>query len=74
MRIGVHAAGATQVGRNFSGKGVHQAARIAALGQGGEIVSSRETAAGSRFPTSEPRTVTLRGTSEPVEIVTVSWS
>ncbi len=74
VRIGVHAAGATQVGRNFSGKGVHQAARIAALGQGGEIVSSRDTAAGSRFPTSEPRTVTLRGTSEPVEIVTVSWS
>jgi len=74
VRIGVHAAGATQVGRNFSGKGVHQAARIAALGQGGEILSSRETAAGSRFPTSEPRAVTLRGTSEPVEIVTVSWS
>jgi class 3 adenylate cyclase len=74
VRIGVHAAGATQVGRNFSGKGVHQAARIAALGQGGEIVSSRETAAGSRFPTSEPQSVMLRGTSEPVEIVTVSWS
>ncbi len=74
VRIGVHASGATQVGRNFSGKGVHQAARIAALGQGGEIVSSRETAAGSRFPTSEPRAVTLRGTSEPMEIVTISWS
>jgi len=27
-----------------------------------------------RFPLSEPRTVTLRGTSEPVEIVTVDWS
>lgn len=44
------------------------------LGLGGEILSSRETAAGSRFSTSEPRTVTLRGTSEPVEILTVSWS
>ncbi len=74
VRIGVHAAGATQVGRNFSGKGVHEAARIAALANGGEIVASRSTAAGSRFPTSEPRTVTLRGTSEPVEIVTVSWA
>jgi len=31
VRIGVHASGATQVGRNFSGKGVHEAARIAAL-------------------------------------------
>ncbi len=72
VRIGVHAAGATQVGKNFTGKGVHEAARIAALADGGEIAASRSTAVGSRFPSSEPRTVTLRGTSEPVEIVTVS--
>jgi len=74
VRIGVHAAGATQVGRNFTGKGVHEASRIAALAAGGEIVSSRNTAAGSRFEISEPRPVTLRGTSEPVEVVTVDWS
>jgi class 3 adenylate cyclase len=74
VRIGVHAAGATQMGRNFSGKGVHQAARIAALAQGNEILSSQSTVAGSRFPTSEPRSVTLRGTSEPVEVVLVDWS
>ena len=69
----MHASGATQVGRNFSGKGVHEAARIAALANGDEILSSRATAADGRFPISEPRTVTLRGTSEPVEIVTVDW-
>jgi class 3 adenylate cyclase len=74
VRIGVHAAGATQVGKNFTGKGVHEAARIAALAAGGEIVASRPTAAGSRFEMSEPREVTLRGTSEPVEIITVVWS
>jgi class 3 adenylate cyclase len=74
VRIGVHAAGATQVGRNFSGKGVHEASRIAALADGGQIVASQATAAGSRFPTSEPRTVTLRGTSEPVDVVSVDWS
>src|SRR5206468_1306544 len=45
VRIGVHASGATQVGRNFSGKGVHEAARIAALANGDEILSSRATAA-----------------------------
>jgi class 3 adenylate cyclase len=73
VRIGVHATGATQVGRNFSGKGVHEAARIAALAAGGEIVSSRATAAGSRFSVSDPRTVTLRGSSEPVDVVTVGW-
>jgi class 3 adenylate cyclase len=73
VRIGVHASGATQVGRDFSGKGVHEAARIAALAGGDEIFASRATAADARFPVSEPRTVTLRGTSEPVEIVTIDW-
>jgi class 3 adenylate cyclase len=73
VRIGVHAAGATQVGRDFTGIGVHEAARIAALGEGGQIISSRSTAADGRFPVSEPRTVTLRGTSESTEIVTVGW-
>jgi len=74
VRIGVHASGATQVGKNFSGKGVHEAARIAALADGDEILASRTTAADARFPISEPRTVTLRGTTEPVEIVSVEWS
>jgi class 3 adenylate cyclase len=74
VRVGVHAAGATQVGRNFTGKGVHEAARIAALAEGSEVLASHATAAGSRFATSEPRVVTLRGTSEPVEIVAVDWS
>jgi class 3 adenylate cyclase len=73
VRIGLHAAGATQVGRNFSGKGVHEASRIAGLAEGGEIIASRETATGGRFPISEPRTVELRGSSEPVEVVTVDW-
>jgi class 3 adenylate cyclase len=74
VRIGVHAAGATQVGRNFTGKGVHEAARIAALAEGNQIVSSQSTAAGSRFPATESRQVTLRGTSEPIEVVTIDWS
>ncbi len=74
VRIGVHASGATQVGRNFSGKGVHEAARIAALAAGDQIIASRSTAAEGRFPISKPRTETLRGTSEPIEIVTVDWN
>ena len=73
VRIGVHASGATQVGKNFSGKGVHEAARIAALADGDQILSSLHTASGSRFPTAETRSVTLRGTSEPMEIVTIEW-
>ena len=73
VRIGVHATGATQVGRNFSGKGVHEAARIAALAEGGEILASKDTAADSRFPKSEPREVNVKGISEPIDIVTVDW-
>jgi len=73
VRIGVHAAGATQVGRNFTGKGVHEAARIANLAEGGEIVASRDTGAGSRFTLSEPREVSIRGISEPIEVVSVDW-
>jgi class 3 adenylate cyclase len=72
IRIGLHAAGATQVGRNFTGKGVHEAARIAALAEGGEILASRQTMI-PRYPASEPRLVTLKGIAEPMEIVSVQW-
>jgi class 3 adenylate cyclase len=53
---------------------VHEAARIAALANGDEIAASKDTATDSRFPVSEPRLVTLRGTSDPIEIVTVDWN
>jgi class 3 adenylate cyclase len=72
VRIGVHAADATQVGRNFTGKGVHEAARIAALAGGSEILASKQTVTPA-FAVSEPRSVSLKGISEPVELVTVDW-
>jgi class 3 adenylate cyclase len=75
VRIGLHASEAAQVERDFRGKGVHEAARIAALAGAGEIVASRATAGpGSQYPISEPRTVTLKGISEPVEVVSIDWS
>jgi adenylate cyclase len=73
VRIGVHASDATRVGRNFTGKGVHEAARIGQLAEGSEIVASAETAAGGRFTTSDPRTVTVKGIGDPLEVVTVDW-
>jgi class 3 adenylate cyclase len=73
VRIGVHASDATMVGRNFTGKGVHEAARIGALAEGGQIVASAETAAGGQFPTRDARTVTVKGISDPIEVVTVDW-
>jgi class 3 adenylate cyclase len=74
IRIGVHACDATQVGDNFRGKGVHEAARIASLADGGEIIASKDTAAGTRFPISEPREVVLKGISETIEVVSIDWS
>jgi len=73
IRIGLHASDATRVGGDFSGKGVHEAARIGALAQAGEILASKRTAGGTRFSLSEPREVTLKGILEPVEIVSVNW-
>jgi class 3 adenylate cyclase len=73
VRVGVHAADATQVGQNFRGKGVHEAARIAALAEGGQILASKETVAGTRHTGSDPMTVTLKGMSELMEVVSVEW-
>jgi adenylate cyclase len=75
VRIGIHAAEATRRGRDFGGREVHKAARIAALAQGGEILASEEAveeADGSvRF--AESREVTLKGISEPVQVAPVDW-
>ena len=60
------------IGGDFSGKGVHEAARIAALGGAGEIVASAATV-GESNRTSDPRSATLKGLSEPIEVVNVEW-
>ncbi len=72
VRIGLHASDATSVGGDFHGKGVHEAARIAALGGAGEIVASVVTV-GEAHRTSGPRSVPLKGLSEPIEVVNVDW-
>ena len=76
VRIGLHAAEATREGRNFTGQGVHVAARVGAAAGKEEILVSRRRrrAAGPiRFSLSEPRPVTLKGVREPVEVRTVEW-
>jgi class 3 adenylate cyclase len=73
IRIGLHRAEATRKGSDYEGKGVHEAARIGALAGAGEIIASewviRE--AGTRFPVSELRTVTLKGISEPMKVASI---
>ena len=75
VRIGLHTAAATRRGRDYTGKGVNQAARIAALADGGEILASQETLTAEplRFPQSEPRSVSLKGISNPVEVAAIEW-
>lgn len=75
VRIGLHAAPAQRHGAAYRGKGVHAAARIAALAEAGEILASRDTveSAPPGITLSAPRPVTLKGLSEPLEVVTVGW-
>ena len=73
VRIGVHRSHATQVADDFIGTGVHEAARIGALAEGGEVLTSVSTlaAAWNAFPDHHRRSVTLRGFPEPIELTTV---
>ncbi len=75
VRIGLHTSEATRRGKDYGGKGIHQAARIGALAGAEEIIASLETldAAGPGVPASEPRAVTLKGISEPVKVVAINW-
>ena len=76
VRIGLHAAETTRQGSDYRGQGVHAAARVGALADREEIVISApalEQAGVIRFPVSEPRTVTLKGISQPVEVHTIDW-
>ena len=75
VRIGLHTARATRRGRDYTGTGVNQAARIEALADGGEILASQETLTGepTRFQLAEVRSVRLKGISKPVQVVAIEW-
>lgn len=70
----MHAAEALETAGEYTGKGVHSAARIGNLAAGGEILVSATTIEGLRnFPVSEPRTVNLKGIANPVVVVSIDW-
>jgi len=74
VRIGLHATAATRSRDDYSGLGVHAAARIAALAGPGEILSSAETVGEvAGVETSDPRTVQLKGIADPVDVVAIDW-
>lgn len=74
VRMGLHATAATHDGSDYTGMGVHTAARISALAGAGEILASAETV--GEVPDariSERRPALLKGIAEPVEIVSIEW-
>jgi class 3 adenylate cyclase len=75
VRIGLHAAEATQRGADYSGMAVHVAARIGGLAQGGEILASAETIAeAGDSATRAERTVPVKGATAPVNVAAVDWA
>ena len=74
VRIGLHATAATRSRDDYSGLGVHAAARIAALSGPGEILASAGTVGEvAGVETSDPRTVQLKGIADPVDVVAIAW-
>jgi class 3 adenylate cyclase len=72
----MHATDAAEVQGNYHGKGVHEAARIGALAEGGEIllsVSTLDCVAADIGTTDERVVATLKGVAEPVPVASVEW-
>ena len=75
IRIGVHAAEANRRGRDYSGIGVHVAARVGALAAAWEILATEETLReAGEGPSAGVREVAIKGVSEPITVATVAWS
>jgi class 3 adenylate cyclase len=76
VRVGLHTAEATRRGRDYSGRGVHVAARVGAAAGREEILVTNAVLAEpgvARYTLSEPYALTLKGVREPVEVRTVDW-
>ena len=75
VRIGLHSAEATVVADDYAGLGVHEAARVGAIAEAGEILTTCETveAEGLPFTLSNERAVSLKGLEQPVRVVSVEW-
>jgi class 3 adenylate cyclase len=75
VRIGLHAAEANERGSDYSGMGVHVAARVAALAGGGEILATADTLAeAGDVDASEVRETTVKGISAPIGVASVTWA
>ncbi len=75
VRIGLHSAEATMIADDYAGLGVHEAARVGAIADGGEIVATVSSVEGATIPfeVGDEREVSLKGLSGPVRVVTIEW-
>ena len=75
VRIGLHTAEANRRDDDYSGMGVHIAARVAALAGGGEILVTAETLEESGGPPGDGlRSVEIRGVTSGARVATIAWS
>jgi class 3 adenylate cyclase len=75
VRIGLHAALATRSDSGYRGRGVHVAARIAALAAGDEILMSQGLGGQLRdgYSVSPSRPANLKGITGPMQVAALKW-
>ncbi|HZM72382.1 MAG TPA: adenylate/guanylate cyclase domain-containing protein, partial [Candidatus Polarisedimenticolia bacterium] len=75
IRIGIHTAEANRRGNDFSGVGVHVAARISAAAGADEILVSRDTLAeAGDAEHADVRSMALKGVAEPVAVASITFA
>jgi class 3 adenylate cyclase len=75
VRMGLHTAEAVKRGSDYSGVGVHVAARVADLAGPGEIVATVATLRlAGRGPANDVHEVSLKGVAGSVAVATVPWA
>lgn len=73
LRVGVHADRAVPTRGKYAGRGVHVAARVAAVAGPGEIVLTGSTATAAKATLEQRREVFLKGLPKPVEVGILRW-
>jgi class 3 adenylate cyclase len=60
---------------DYAGLGVHEAARVGAIAQAGEILATASTVSSGAIPfgVGDEREVSLKGLDEPVQVVAIDW-
>ena len=75
VRIGLHSAEATRIADDYAGLGVHAAARVGALAEGGEIIATISTLPTdtNAIAVSNERDVSLKGIEQPLRVASIDW-